>query len=177
MLEIIKAQPVFFIAIINAFLFLLIFIIMIRTNIRLKKLRAKYNRFMNGNADADMSIEELLEDCIEGINNVNNKNMEIENHINTIERNLMTCIQKVGVVRFNAFDNVGSDLSFSIALLDSNDSGVVLSGLYSRDSSSTYAKPVAAGKSKYPLSAEELKAIDIAKKVHWEKPYLDKMVK
>jgi len=47
---------------------------------------------------------------------------------------------KVGVVRYNAFDDVGSDLSFSIALLDDNDNGVVISGIYSRESSTTYAK-------------------------------------
>ncbi len=133
------------------------------------RIKVKYNRFMNGLSDRNM--EELLESCLESVNFVNNKNRDIDLKINEIERNLIQCIQKVGIVRFNAFDNVGSDLSFSIALLDNNDSGIVFSGIYSRDSSSTYAKPVSSGKSRYTLSAEEIQAIDIARKTNIERNY------
>ncbi len=152
----------FFILIINCFLL----IINIKKTNRIK---SKYNRFMNGLSDRN--IEELLEKCLESVNNVNAKNRDIELKINEIERTLLQCVQKVGIVRFNAFDNVGSDLSFSIALLDNNDTGIVISGIYARDSSSTYAKPVASGKSKYTLSAEEIQAIDIAKKTNVERNY------
>lgn len=153
---------VFFIVIINCFLLI--------ANIKkTNRLRTKYNRFMNGLSDRNM--EELLEKCIESVDAVNSRNRDIELKINEIERNLLQCIQKVGIVRFNAFDNVGSDLSFSIALLDNNDAGIVISGIYARDSSSTYAKPVSSGKSKYTLSAEEIQAIDIAKKTNIERNY------
>ena len=126
---------------------------------------------MNGLSDRNM--EELLETCVSSVNSVSAKNRELELEINTIERTLLQCIQKVGIVRFNAFDNVGSDLSFAIALLDNNDSGVVISGIYARDTSSTYAKPVSTGKSKYTLSAEEIQAIDIAKKNNIGRNYTD----
>lgn len=153
---------VFCIVIINCFLLI--------ANIKkTNRLRTKYNRFMNGLSDRNM--EELLEKCIESVDAVNSRNRDIELKINEIERNLLQCIQKVGIVRFNAFDNVGSDLSFSIALLDNNDTGIVISGIYARDSSSTYAKPVSSGKSKYTLSAEEIQAIDIAKKTNIERNY------
>jgi len=85
----------------------------------------------------------------------------------SLERDLQRCIQKVGVVRYNAFDDVGSDLSFSIALLDDNDNGVVISGIYSRESSTTYAKKIVNGTSKNPLSAEELQAISESKKINY----------
>ncbi len=78
----------------------------------------------------------------------------------------MQCIQKVGIVRFNAFDNVGSNLSYSIALLDNYNNGVVISSLYSRDSSSTYAKPVVDGKSSFSLSEEEIESIEKATDQH-----------
>lgn len=71
-------------------------------------------------------------------------------------------IQKVGMVRFNPFGNVGGDHSFSIALLDSKDNGVVLSGLYLREGARVYSKPVASGKSEYPLSDEEKQALEKA---------------
>jgi len=74
------------------------------------------------------------------------------------------CIQKTAVVRYNAFHNVGSDQSYSIALLDSEDNGVVLSGIFGRDMSTTYAKPIIAGYSEYPLTDEEVKVIGIARK-------------
>lgn len=146
----------------NFLLNAILFIMYLSVKAKIKRLRNKYNRFMSGVTGEN--IEDLLTECIDRTNTVISKNREMENRINGIDRNLLYCLQKVGVVRFNAFDNVGSDLSFSIALLNSNDDGVVLSGLYSRDSSCTYAKPVTGGKSKYALSVEELKAIDIAKK-------------
>ncbi len=156
----------FFIIIINCFLLI--------ANIKkTNRVRTKYKRFMNGLSDRNM--EELLETCLDSVNNVNSKNRDIELKMNEIERKLIQCVQKVGIVRFNAFDNVGSDLSFSIAMLDNNDSGIVISGIYARDSSSTYAKPVSSGKSKYTLSAEEIQAIDIARKTSIERNYTTQM--
>ncbi len=153
-----------------SFVFILINCILLFLNMRkTNKLKIKYSRFMNGLSDRNM--EELLETCLTNINSVSAKNKDIEVKINNIERNLFQCIQKFGIIRFNAFDNVGSDLSFAIALLDNNDSGIVISGIYARDSSSTYAKPIISGKSKYSLSAEEIQAIDIAKKTNIERNY------
>lgn len=71
-------------------------------------------------------------------------------------------LQKVGMVRFNPFSGVGSDQSFSIALLDANNSGVVLTSLYTREESRTYGKPIKNGQSKYTLSDEEKKAVEKA---------------
>jgi hypothetical protein len=159
---------------INFILIFILFLMNLANRSKLKKLKAKYNKFMNGVSGEN--VEHLLEECIERIEKVNANHKDIENQINSIERNLMQCVQKVGVVRFNAFDNVGSDLSYSIALLDSNETGVILSGLYARDSSATFAKPVVGGKSKYPMSAEELKALDIAKKASNERTYIEKGV-
>ena len=75
---------------------------------------------------------------------------------------LILLIQKVGVVRYNAFENTGSDLSFALALLDNKDNGIVLNGIFSRESSNLYAKPVISGKSSYSISEEEEKAIEKA---------------
>ncbi len=146
----------------NFLLTLILFFMNMANRSKIRKLKNKYNRFMNGNND--VSLEEVLDDCIVKVNGVIEKNKEFSFQISEIERKLYYCVQKVGIVRYNAFDDVGSDLSFSIALLDNNDDGIVISSLYARDSSSTYAKPINSAKSKYALSAEEIKAIDIAKK-------------
>lgn len=66
----------------------------------------------------------------------------------------------VEILRYNAFDQGGQDLSYSIAFLDENSDGLVLSGIYSQSGSSTYAKPVNGGQSDYKLSPEERQVID-----------------
>jgi hypothetical protein len=68
-------------------------------------------------------------------------------------------LQKVGIKRFNPFKEVGGDQSFSIALLDADNNGLVLTGYYSREMNRVFAKPIENGKSKYPLSEEEIEAI------------------
>jgi len=71
-------------------------------------------------------------------------------------------IQKMGIVRYNPFSGVGGDQSFSVALLDGNNDGVVVTSLYSRDGNRVYGKPIKNGSSEYSLSDEEKKAIDKA---------------
>jgi hypothetical protein len=156
---------------VNFFLILLLFLMNLANRSKIKKLKSKYNKFMNGLSGA--SMEDVLENCIVKVNGVVEKSKEIEYQLNAVERNMYYCIQKVGLIRYNAFDNVGSDLSFSIAMLNNNEDGLVISSLYSRDSSSTYAKPITGGKSKYALSAEELQAIDSARKTHVSSKYTE----
>lgn len=74
-------------------------------------------------------------------------------------------IQKIGLVRFNPFNDTGGDQSFILALIDDNNSGVVISGLHTRNGTRWYAKQVREGKgAEYELSADEIKAIKSAKK-------------
>ena len=91
---------------------------------------------------------------------------KINNHeekLKVLENNMKKCVQKVGLIRYNAYGDTGSDLSFTMALMDADENGVVVNGLYSRESSSIFAKPLVKGDTKYNLSAEEIQAIDIAR--------------
>jgi len=142
--------------------FVIMLILNIVSLVKIKRLKKKYNHFMSGLSDKN--FEQMLEENISNVLNVKENNKRLDKEIEQIKNNLAFCIQKVGIVRFNAFENMGSDLSFAIALLDSNDNGVVISSIYSRESSSTYAKPIVNGKSAYSLSEEELQAINKAKK-------------
>ena len=72
-------------------------------------------------------------------------------------------LQKVGLVRFNPFKEVGGNQSFSIALLDGDDNGIVITSLYTREGNRVYGKPIKQGQSDYLLSEEEKKAIEKAK--------------
>ena len=73
-------------------------------------------------------------------------------------------IQKIGIVRFNPFNEVGSNQSFSAALLDENNTGLVITSLYTREENRVYGKPIKNGLSEYSLSHEEKQAIEKAKK-------------
>ena len=71
-------------------------------------------------------------------------------------------IQKVGMIRFNPFSEVGGDQSFSVALLNDNNDGVVITSLYTREGNRVYGKSIKNSQSEYQLSEEETKAIEQA---------------
>ena len=71
-------------------------------------------------------------------------------------------VQKVGIIRYNPFSGVGGEQSFSIALLDGNNNGVVITSLYSREGNRVYGKPIKNASSEYSLSNEEKEAIEKA---------------
>lgn len=157
-IELIKTDTfLIVISVINAIL-LIGFII---TLIRVSSLNKKYKNFMKklGNGK---NIEEDLENYMYKVNRVEKQNVGICNQIENINQDLTKCIQKIGIVRYNAFKDTGSDLSFALALLDENNDGVVLNGIYSREMSNIYAKPVEKGKSTYTVSEEEESAIQQA---------------
>lgn len=87
---------------------------------------------------------------------------EVEALFNGIERRTRRSLQHVGLVRFNPFDDTGSDQSFAIALLDDARDGIVISSLHGRANTRLFAKPVADGASSHTLSDEESEAIRIA---------------
>lgn len=82
-----------------------------------------------------------------------------ERRLLALEQATLGHLQKVAVVRYNAFSDTGSDLSFSIAILDGKNNGMILSSLYGRTESRIYAKPIQGGKSRYALSDEEKAAL------------------
>ena len=85
--------------------------------------------------------------------------------VTILEENFLRSVQKIGVVRFNPFANSGStggEQSFAIALLDGNDNGIALSGIYVQGRPMVYAKPIEKGSSKYALSDEEKEALSRA---------------
>ena len=134
------------------------FIVMIS---RLFSLNKKYRKFLE-KLGSGKDIEEDLETYMYRVEKVEKQNNEISNYVKTLDEDLTKCIQKVGIVRYNAFKDTGSDLSFTLALLDEYNNGVVLNGIYSREMSNIYAKPVQNGTSAYTMSEEERQAVQKA---------------
>lgn len=147
--------------IILSFMVILLFIGFIILLVNNFKMNNRYKNFMkklgNGN-----NIEEDLENFMYKVDRVEKQNAEITDFCKNLDEAMSKCIQKVGIVRYSAFKDTGSDLSFAVALLDENNDGIVFNGIYSREMSNIYAKPIDDGNSKYTLSDEEVKAIEKA---------------
>ena len=157
-MNIIKEDTFLLVWLIVTILLVIGFLVMIS---KLSSLNKKYKRFLEklGNGK---DIEEDLETYMYRVEKVEKQNNEIANFVKTLDEDLTRCIQKVGMVRYNAFKDTGSDLSFTLALLDEHNDGVVLNGIYSREMSNIYAKPVKNGTSTYTMSAEEKEAVQKA---------------
>lgn len=139
---------------------------------RIRKFTKRYKQFMQVGFDGK-NLDQLIEACILKTHDAMDKSMEIQKTLNHIEANMQRSIQKVGIVRYSAFENVGGDQSFSVALLDTLDNGFVMSTLYTRENSNVYVKAVIGGQSKFSLTAEEIQAIDRAQKSFWKRSYTD----
>ncbi|OHA62026.1 MAG: hypothetical protein A2117_01930 [Candidatus Wildermuthbacteria bacterium GWA2_46_15] len=88
---------------------------------------------------------------------------ELSRELEELKAQSRLFFKKVGFIRYNPFLGVGGDQSFSLALLDENNDGIVITSLFSREGNRVYAKTVEKGQSSYPLSEEEKQAIEKAK--------------
>lgn len=117
----------------------------------------RYRALLQGRAEID--VEEYLLGHSNQLEAVAASLGAAESRLLALEEAALGHLQKVAVVRYNAFSDTGSDLSFSIAILDGKKNGAVLSSLYGRTESRIYAKPIHGGKSRYALSDEEKAAL------------------
>jgi Protein of unknown function (DUF4446) len=102
---------------------------------------------------------ENLKELLEQFGDLKKSFEKLSQGLESLKKNSKVHIQKVGIVRYNPFSNAGGDQSFSIALLDENNDGVIITSLYAQDSNRVYAKSVKQGQSEHSLSEEERKAI------------------
>lgn len=129
-------------------------------HIRLGSLKKKYNFFMQGENGASLerklSVEvSEIRDAAKGLETMMTEQAAIRN----IQSNT---IQKIGFIKYNAFENIGNDLSFALTLLDGNNNGICISSIYGRNESRIFSKPIVKGKSLVSLSQEELESLNEA---------------
>lgn len=141
-------------------LFIVLMVLTIVLVISNRKLKVRYNLMMK---DVDKgSIEDMITHYQEKINHSSVDAKIALEKIDLLNKQISNCVQKVGVVRYQAFEDVGSDLSYSVALLDDKNDGVVITSIFGRNMSTSYAKPIANGVSRYAFSDEETYAINRA---------------
>ncbi len=143
-----------------AALVLVLIILMIVNVAQMSKLKKKYEAFMRGkNAK---SLEDTLIYRLEQVDELIEANANNERYIQSLFRKFKFAFQKVGIVKYDAFDEMGGKLSFAIALLDERDSGFVLNVVHSREGCYSYVKEIIDGNSIMNLAPEEEQALDHA---------------
>ncbi len=143
---------------------LIIIIILIITNLtlssRIKKLEKRMKKFMSGKdaKSLEQDIMGLYEDNKFLKVNVEKNKKDIRN----IYKNMQSVFQKYGIVKYDAFHQMGGKLSFSLALLDQDNNGFILNSVHSTDGCYTYTKEIISGECKIDLGEEEKQALSIA---------------
>ena len=128
----------------------------------LYKIFALFNKLGRGVEVVDLkkTLEKILSEEAKNESDIR----LLEKRAQSIETDGLSHVQKVGLIRFNPFKELGGDHSFSLAILNGQDSGVVITGLHTRERTRVYMKDIKNGKSQSDLSAEEKKAVMTAQK-------------
>lgn len=130
---------------------------MISYSLRLSRLERKYKMFMKG-SDAQ-SLEKTFMRKFAQIDRLYEAKENHEQTIKSIVKNFRVIFSKYGVEKYDAFDDVGGKLSFALALLDKENTGLILNAVYSRDNCFLYLKEIVKGESYVMLSQEEVEAL------------------
>jgi hypothetical protein len=120
-------------------------------------LRKRLRRWKSIHESADLEL--VYERTLEAVSTMTVKIEEMKSQMLVFEQRLEKKVDTPAVQRYNAFAEIGNDLSYSVALLDEHQNGVVLTSIYGRNDSNTYGKPVYGGQSEYALTDEEKQAI------------------
>lgn len=142
-----------------AILVILLIAVLIQS-IRLRRATRAYVALVQG-ADGG-SLQQVLDQHIGQVKQVSSRLDDLNTMTEYMEQRTRGSLQHIGLVRFNPFEDTGSDQSFAIALLDDRKDGIVISSLHGRANTRVFAKPVEAGTSRHALSTEEADAIRIA---------------
>lgn len=149
-------------AVLVVILIILIFVIIYKMNI----ISRKYSVLMSGKKGAD--LEKVIRIRFKEMDQVKANAKRVTKEHKEIKKHLSSCFSKYGLVKYDAFDEMAGKLSFVIALLNDDNTGIILNAMHSREGCFTYAKEIIKGESYIPLSDEEKEALERAKTVEEE---------
>lgn len=141
-------------------LIILMFLLYINVNMKYNRLKSSYNVFMRG--QDGKTLEESFSARFDELDELSNIAHENKADIRILYRALRSSYQKVGIVKYDAFDEMGGKLSFALTMLDNDNNGWILNSMHSRDGCYTYIKEIVRGESYIELSEEEAESLDQA---------------
>jgi hypothetical protein len=130
-------------------------------NRRIAALEQRLARLTRGSEGGN--LQDVLESHLDTVARVSGDVDELSDRTARLESQGRRAFQRIGLVRFNPFEDTGSNQSFALALLDGRDDGIVISSLHSRSATRIYAKALSAGRADAALSDEESQAVEIAR--------------
>lgn len=144
-----------------AVLMLVVIILLIVQISKVNTLKKRLNRFVLGKDGA--SLEEDILKLFSDNRLLLEQAEKDRQDIDTIFKRLQTVYQKMGLVRYDAFNQMGGQLSYSLALLDENDNGFIINSVHSTEGCYSYSKEIRNGDNSISLSQEEAEALAMAK--------------
>lgn len=144
----------------TAGLTVLLFIIVMVQGVKLRKMRRRYDDMMNGTGVAN--LEELLMQMNLEVESMHVEQEKQAKQMKQVLARVHEHAAHLGIERYNAFGEYGNNLSFSLALINDDYNGIVLTGIHGREHTYVYAKPVEKGQSQYTLSPEEQRSLETA---------------
>ena len=141
-------------------LVIVLFILVINANMKYNRLKFSYNSFMKGKDGR--TLEDSIFERFEELDNLTALTIKNRQAIRKINEEMMSNFQKVGIVKYDAFHEMGGKLSFAITLLDGNNSGYIINSMHSREGCYNYIKEIVKGESYIELSEEEAESLDKA---------------
>lgn len=139
---------------------LIILIMLIVLTVKYTKVKKRYDKFMRGKNAA--SLEDDMNGVFEDMKLLKNNVDKNKKDIRILYKNMGKTFQKLGIVKYDAFKQMGGQLSFSLALLDENDNGFILNSVHSSEGCYSYTKEVRNGTCSISLGEEEQQALDMA---------------
>ena len=149
-----------FILIFLLILIIVLFVLYVNVTLKYNRLKSSYNTFMKGKDGK--TLEESMKERVEEIEYILKVTKQNRMEIKEINKKLDRNYQKVGIVKYDAFNEMGGKLSFALAMLDGNNSGWVINAMHSREGCYTYVKEILKGESYVELAEEEAEALDKA---------------
>lgn len=154
-----KIDPAYFvIALLVICIGLLVYIISV--NKKLNQLNEKYKKFMGGKDGK--TLEHLIEKRFSQVDDLIQCDKKTNEKIKEINENFLITFQKIGIVKYDAFNEMGGKLSFALALLNKENTGFVINAMHSREGCYTYIKEIIKGESYILLGDEEQEAVEKA---------------
>ncbi len=149
-----------------AILVILLIVMMIFTINKMNLITRKYKALMSGKKGAD--LEKVIRYRFKEMDKVKANAKRVTREHKEIKAHLTSCISKTALIKYDAFEQMSGKLSFVIALLNDQHSGIILNAMHSREGCFTYAKEIIKGESYIPLSEEEMDALEKAMTVEEE---------
>ncbi len=141
-------------------LVIILLIVTITNSVRMKNLKKNYKIFMSGNSAKN--LEDTIIKRLEQVDFLLDANAANEKNVKILSKKMNQTYQKMGLIKYDALNEMGGKLSFSLAMLDEKNDGYIINAMHTREGCYTYIKEIVDGNSIIVLSEEEQKALNRA---------------